>query len=342
MSKVLKKKNNFSIIAILIIAVFAFAIYNTFKFLKIGSLLEFQNVIYEVQNHENGYIMLLMAFALILFQVIINPVTLFLLGYIIIKFIYNLTNLKHRMHPKFKIEYFRDDLSNVSPGIVSFLVDFKINVDRDISAHILKLMLDGYIEDKNGKYIVTNKDQNYLLDSDKVVLSLVKSNFNDTTLLDEYRKSIIKDCTSIGYIKANNQKKKLIFMFLIPYITFSLIFLCATFMEHIFNFNSVLGFVLLGILFLLILATSFCFPWGILIYIFILFKYGSYRRTKEGNILLEQIMGLKNYLEDFSNLDQSNSKELILREYYLVYAIVLEINDQVHDDVLNKIQKQMK
>ena len=53
-------------------------------------------------------------------------------------------------------------------------------------------------------------------------------------------------------------------------------------------------------------------------------------------------MGLKNFLREFSNLDKSTLKELALREYYIVYAIVLEINENIDDEVLLKIKKQME
>jgi len=128
----------------------------------------------------------------------------------------------------------------------------------------------------------------------------------------------------------------------LPVISILLTYVLVGFGFFIFEKNIVIGLIIIGIYILFMLPSVFCFPWGLIIYIFILAKYGSYRRTKEGNILLEQIMGLKNYLEDFSNLDETNLNELLLREYYLVYAIVLEINDNAHDEMLAKIRNQIK
>ena len=63
----------------------------------------------------------------------------------------------------------------------------------------------------------------------------------------------------------------------------------------------------------------------------------NYRRTIKGNILLNKAYGLKNYLKDYSLIKERSEKELRLWQYYLVYAVVLEVNESIEDEVLKKL-----
>ena len=58
-----------------------------------------------------------------------------------------------------------------------------------------------------------------------------------------------------------------------------------------------------------------------------------YERTKEGNRLAEQIIGIKNYLHDFSNLKEKEKESIVLWEDFLIYAVVLEENELVRKDI---------
>lgn len=62
----------------------------------------------------------------------------------------------------------------------------------------------------------------------------------------------------------------------------------------------------------------------------------DYRRTSKGNELLNKAYALKNYLKDFSIIDKRTEKELVLWEYYLIYAVILDINVKVTDEVIKK------
>ena len=67
----------------------------------------------------------------------------------------------------------------------------------------------------------------------------------------------------------------------------------------------------------------------------------NYRRTIKGKDLLNKAYALKNFLEDFSTNDKKE-KELILWEYYLVYAAVLGVNVKVQDEVIQKYMKDIQ
>ena len=58
-----------------------------------------------------------------------------------------------------------------------------------------------------------------------------------------------------------------------------------------------------------------------------------YERTKESKILVEQIAGIKNYIHDFSLLSEKDKENIVLWEDFLIYAVVLEENEKIIDDI---------
>lgn len=60
---------------------------------------------------------------------------------------------------------------------------------------------------------------------------------------------------------------------------------------------------------------------------------GIYERTNEGKILVEQIAGIKNYIHDFSLLSEREKEYVMLWEDFLIYAILLEENEQIVNDI---------
>lgn len=65
----------------------------------------------------------------------------------------------------------------------------------------------------------------------------------------------------------------------------------------------------------------------------------KYRRTLKGKELLNKAYGLKNFLKDFSLIKNRKEKELVLWEYYLIYASILGVNVKINDEVINKYVK---
>lgn len=59
----------------------------------------------------------------------------------------------------------------------------------------------------------------------------------------------------------------------------------------------------------------------------------GYRRTIKGNDLLNKAYALKNYLNAFSLIKNRNTNELVLWEYYLIYAVILDVNIKVKDEI---------
>lgn len=272
-----------------------------------------------------------------------GPCGMIVAGYIIYKIIKKRTIGKNTKHPKFDIEYFRDYIHNVSPGCISYLIDFQIDIDRDVPAHLLKLQLDGYIEEQNGNFIVTEKNQINLQESDKILLGLVNSNFTSSYRLNEYKYAIEREVFKDGYIENTIGKNDIFKLISVFFFSPFAIVICASLLAFIIEASSSIVIeILIGAIIFLAFIIIPLEPIIFIIRLFTYFKWGRIKRTKSGNELLEKVYGLKNFLEDFTNIDDSELKEIHLREYYLVYAVVLGINDEAGDAMLDKIKLQMK
>lgn len=58
-------------------------------------------------------------------------------------------------------------------------------------------------------------------------------------------------------------------------------------------------------------------------------------RTEEGNRITEYLFGLKNFIKDFTLISEREKKELVLWDYFLVYAVVLEENKKVIQEIFS-------
>lgn len=61
----------------------------------------------------------------------------------------------------------------------------------------------------------------------------------------------------------------------------------------------------------------------------------KYERTKTGKILVEQIAGMQKYIHDFSLLSEKDKKCIKVWEDFLVYAIVLEENESIVNEIFS-------
>lgn len=249
---------------------------------------------------------------------------------------------KNKKHKKFDIKYFRDDLKKISPAYMSYLQDYDINLNRDVTSHILKLYIDKYIELKNDKFILTKKDSSNLNKSDKLLLKYIEGNFKDINFYDNYKKAIKEEMFEYGFIENAVTAKEILSLFSV-FITSMLFIFALSFIKINFSvqIKSVVGVLL--VIGVVIFVLSLMFSPVIFIARLIAYRnHGMIKRTKKGNELLEQIYGLKNFLKDFSIINDRKFDDVYLQEHYLVYAITLEVNTKVDDEILKTIKKQIR
>ena len=111
--------------------------------------------------------------------------------------------IKVRKNARLKgsIDYYRDDLDKISPNIIMFTSTYDVDYKKSIASTILKLKLIGYIREKRNKFEITDKDPSELLDSEKMVLNLIKTGDLDKS---NYKKIVEKEVISKKYVKKNS------------------------------------------------------------------------------------------------------------------------------------------
>ncbi len=68
----------------------------------------------------------------------------------------------------------------------------------------------------------------------------------------------------------------------------------------------------------------------------------DYVRTERGNEYAEYIWGMKNFIHDYSYLNEAEKGALALWDDYLIYAVLLEENTQIQKEIMAHMEERMK
>jgi len=256
--------------------------------------------------------------------------------------------INKKTKPKGDILYYRDDLSEFSPAIISFVKNFRVDIKSSISSTLLKLKLEGYIKVKDDVLVRTEKDVGGLLRSDILLLETLrtgefkKKEYINTIKEEVYEQKLLKK------YNASLGKKALKVMGL--FIVHAILLLVAG--VGIFLVGEEINKAVLGSLEGYITDIGFFFAMlAMLLYLLVIFSIiitrircfkSDYIRSYKGNEAVTKAYGLYNYLKDYSLIKERTSEELILWEYYLVYAVSLGINDKVEDEFIMKFVDKIK
>lgn len=241
------------------------------------------------------------------------------------------------------IPYYRDKFKNISPAIISFLVNLSLEEEKDVKAMILYYEKYNIIEFDN-QSIKFNTEGRVLKESDKLFFEYLSNKTIDN--YNYWQSEIVRETLNHGYIKKKGASsiKKLLFRRKLKIIILAIVFLIsyAYFnLQQTFDiFNITRENELIERFPILIAYIIMIFSLVALIYYIVkgkgvIFENGNsiYERTSKGNKLTEQIHALKRFIHDFSTLEEATKKELALWEEFLLYAIVLEENTQIIDEI---------
>ena len=223
-------------------------------------------------------------------------------------------------------KYYREIIKEYSPGVLSFILD-GIELEKDISASIIYLIYEGYLElTKENKLEKTNKDINNLpkdlqliLEHSSELLETIKRKTaemkqrNRNEIVVSYSEKLKKQWCSLIEEEATEKElvSKLVFDRGFPRILSIFRVLCIVEMCcSILCLNIELAIVSM----ILTIITTFI-------------KKRSYEekrwvKTKKGYEIYLKIVGLKNYIEDFSEIKDKDLNQINLWEEYLIYAII--------------------
>ena len=249
----------------------------------------------------------------------------------------NLANIRIKskwknFKPTHGFQYYRDALERISPSIVSFILDPYLDNDRYLAAEMMKLVVENYVEEKDGKYFVINNDFNHLSNSDKILLNSINNERYNADDYMKFRAEVKKEAIELGLIETKKEGKigRVIKRIIFTAIALGMIWLAVYFYQNL-GVNPRYELCTVG----LMIATPIYLIGG-------LFYSGAYQaamkehgfiRTKKGNDLTEKALGLKAFMRDYTLLDERTRKEIRLWDYYMIYAIVFKINDNIHGAV---------
>lgn len=95
------------------------------------------------------------------------------------------------------LEYYRDELEELSPVEISYLMDLDLETRKDISAQILQYELWGVIEYVNGEIVVKNLNDPRLLERDKILINILVNKSED---FGPWKKKVHEDMINSKYI----------------------------------------------------------------------------------------------------------------------------------------------
>lgn len=264
------------------------------------------------------------------------------------------------------IDYYREKLEGLSPIEISMLTDIKIEPEKDVSALLLKYQMNGIVKIDEKNVQVIRPDDPSLLPSDKLLLQVIAEHGGLSNSLSnhlsQWKNTAFNEVLQGKYFKNDQDKiiKKqnnaclfgclsVILMFIIVGVFFSLVINSAP-VQYTLNLienipketansgvthmiytdsNLAMGLMLMFLGVLLFIIAVF---WPIAVIIRSTTKISGMakiKRTDEGEQMTEYIYAMKNFLHDFSNLSEARKEDLVLWDDFLIYAVVLEENEQI-------------
>ena len=238
---------------------------------------------------------------------------------------------KENNQNKINFKYYRDLLEEYSPGILAFCYNKNLEYEDVIISTLLSFD-NKYVKlDMKNKniYILPNKTneklkkyENYLLEniskiSENVKFEDLKKIINDTYFKSNFLNLIKEDCKNSSYFKTIYHKSNLLtFTFFISFIMFIISALLYS-IELLYK----------DIIFVGILNIT------IIIILMFLQRKNSYMKTNKGYEINLKLNGLKNYVLDFSNINNRNIDEIKIWDYYIIYTIILDLKGNLDKEV---------
>lgn len=233
-------------------------------------------------------------------------------------------------------KYYRDIIEKYSPATLSFILD-GMEFDKDLAASIIYLINKGYLElkqdnkitrtDKDNSglskdlKIICNSDVNHLLAYRRLKNKNIKEQqeaYIASQTNRQWMEQVEKEAEEDGLVIERKKYK----------ITSILSILCI--IETVYTLtieNYGLFFFSIFLFFLLVFLKMSAYD------------KNKWVKTQKGYELYSKIVGLKNYIKDFSTLSEKELKEIEIWEDYLIYAIIFNNTSKLNKDALEFYKK---
>lgn len=247
-------------------------------------------------------------------------------------------------------DYYRDLLKGYTPLELSYNNNYKID-QYALIATVLNMENKKIITYKDNKFYV-KKDTSNLSTIEKSIADSIGDNGVDKIIISNFGlySDIINVCKEKKLIELGNiSKKKLIKDIVISIIVYIVIYFLwkksEVFLNDVLLNNNV---ILASINSALLPVVSFAlFAFVHLYPVYFIIKYlvlntlinrKSYKKTDLGKEINYKLEGLKNFIRDFSILNEREKEEVIIWDEYLVYSVMFNDNNKIIEEYKNKVQ----
>lgn len=289
------------------------------------------------------FIIMLFAYSFIfLFSIIVS-----LLKHFYITVLYIGGRTAYKKYSKDKLEkvdlknenYYRDIINEYSPAVLSYIDDFQLE-EKDIVATIMSLKLKNKLSIEN-KIEVINDNENDLDENEKYVLKNLKNNTYKNINMLEFEKIVIRDCLNYKLLEEKKDiKKEILKKVIFSICIYILIFVSFFNFPYLYSkFDENIAIIFLLIMCILFLSIII-FPFAAIIHIrtyYLMNANNPYIRNKVAKNINTKLEGLRNYIKDFSQINERQYKEIELWEDYLIYSVILGKNSKIVEEVMDKI-----
>lgn len=268
-------------------------------------------------------------------------------------------------------DYYRETLTGIPPTTISLLMDLQIEVKKDVAASLLKYTQAGAVSMEDGTVHVLNQELPGLLPSDRTLLALIADGQAQPTNLGPWRRQAVTEAVESGALNYRGAQQNIqnvssscltgcLGGCLLPVVVFLVMGIAAVWvnnsvwmermehfltaapqsygveqMKYILSSPDMVILTALTAFFVLSFLAMFLLPLVAVLRMALSLSSTMVwvKRTEAGELLTAQISGLKNFIRDFSNLAEAEKEQLILWDDFLIYAVVLEENERIVEDI---------
>jgi len=239
--------------------------------------------------------------------------------------------------------YFRDILKGVSPAELSYIDDFNLNYPKDYVAVLLSLKNKGVIDfdELYNKIYILNSEA-VLSKTEQLIINSINDGKLEVKDNQKFNLSVQEDALNHGVLKKTKNKLTIKKFFVIFFVLIVLLISSSTSLfkmiltENIYLI--VLGIVIEILVLCAMMGVIFLFPIYGIVY-FLKKARNPYVRSEKGEEINLRLEGLKNYLKDFSVMNERSAEELIIWEDYLIYSVLFNQNSKVVNEIYNNYFK---
>lgn len=266
------------------------------------------------------------------------------------------------------IEYYREIFNGVSPATMSLIMDLGLENEKDLGAMRLYYELNGIIKyDNTGKMYIDSLNKVKINKSDEILLNYFLMQKKDFLVLNEWKENVICENVNEGLIRRKNYKEKkksgcflyiLAFLLVFGMLGFIIWFLSTNYNNleafekmlesapdtlnnvELLNYMSrdkkivEIALLLLAMIICMFLQFGIFVAGFVYLFTFSVMRYkDKIKRTEQGDFLAEKLYGMKNFIRDFSNLDEASKQHIVLWRDFLIYAVVLEENEVILKEI---------